>query len=599
MHLIEQAARPAGRVVDSHARLGIEEAGHEAGHLGRGEVLPGGLALAFRELPEQILVGPAQDVRLDVFEAEAVAGEDLDQGGEALVVHDALSGGGGVEVDHVDDALEGRVLSGGGSDGVGQGLAQAGGDGGDGAPAGRLGQVGADGLAVPVSDLQGDVPAAEVVGQPVDLVIEHVGEPLQEDEREDVVLELGGVEGATDLTGCIPQPGLQVGHVEQLCSPYSATRALRLEEGSDALSPVRVWTASLGGLNSRGSGSACLIALLDQRHGTVKVSPGADRDFEVPRTEVADICHIASEPSVSSIRAGIDLDEHQQFPGVGMHFDAGEVLNPLESDVVLEVLLLHIVTRRDELSLEVVIEYMEVRWGASQILVNSLVGRGGLRGAGRSSPRAGSHCVDQFEEDELVAVSSVSNQFNVPIHLSHSVLVVAGEILGDAQEAGTRPIDGVLGVQSKLLDGQNSEFALMVEQPVQIEQALVDHVFRLGPLVLDDHWRVVLVHSERVYAPPMQWAGRVLTGKKTDTEKGFQVLFDEGLELLFQIMRGRYKLGHRPLVDSEELDVAHISPARTAVIVRPSWSRTSDSAMLIEPAFGPTRDRGTAYRPEG
>ena len=46
--------------------------------------------------------------------------------------------------------------------------------------------------------------AAEGRGEPGDLVVEDVGEALQEDEREDVVLELGGVLLAADTTGGFP-----------------------------------------------------------------------------------------------------------------------------------------------------------------------------------------------------------------------------------------------------------------------------------------------------------------------------------------------------------------------------------------------------------
>ncbi len=52
--------------------------------------------------------------------------EDLDEGGEAGVVDQALAGGGGVEVDDIDDALEGWVLAGDGAGGVGEELAEAG-----------------------------------------------------------------------------------------------------------------------------------------------------------------------------------------------------------------------------------------------------------------------------------------------------------------------------------------------------------------------------------------------------------------------------------------------------------------------------------------
>jgi hypothetical protein len=59
-----------------------------------------------------------------------------------------------------------------------------------------------------------DLPVLELLGQPVQLVLEDVGEALQRDEREDVVLELGGIERTADLAGGIPEPGLERGDIE-------------------------------------------------------------------------------------------------------------------------------------------------------------------------------------------------------------------------------------------------------------------------------------------------------------------------------------------------------------------------------------------------
>ena len=44
-------------------------------------------------------------------------------------------------------------------------------------------------------------------------VSEAGGEPLEEDEREDVVLDLRGVQGTPDLTCRIPEPLLQSSYI--------------------------------------------------------------------------------------------------------------------------------------------------------------------------------------------------------------------------------------------------------------------------------------------------------------------------------------------------------------------------------------------------
>ncbi len=46
----------------------------------------------------------------------------------------------------------------------------------------------------------------ELAGEGGELVFEDVGEALEKDEGEDVVLELGGVQGSPNLASRIPQP---------------------------------------------------------------------------------------------------------------------------------------------------------------------------------------------------------------------------------------------------------------------------------------------------------------------------------------------------------------------------------------------------------
>ena len=57
---------------------------------------------------------------------------------------------------------------------------------------------------VALRDLLRDGAVSELLSQPLNLVVEHVGEALEEEERQQVVLELGGVLFASDGTGGIP-----------------------------------------------------------------------------------------------------------------------------------------------------------------------------------------------------------------------------------------------------------------------------------------------------------------------------------------------------------------------------------------------------------
>ena len=74
----------------------------------------------------------------------------------------------------------------------------------DDAPSGLRGQVEAKQLMVALRDLLGDGAIPELLGQPVNLIVEHVGEALEEEEGQQVVLELGGVLFASDGTGGVP-----------------------------------------------------------------------------------------------------------------------------------------------------------------------------------------------------------------------------------------------------------------------------------------------------------------------------------------------------------------------------------------------------------
>ena len=67
---------------------------------------PADWPLPFGELADQVLVAAADDVGLDVLEAQALLADPLDEVGEAVVVDVALAVRRGVEVHPVDDAFE-------------------------------------------------------------------------------------------------------------------------------------------------------------------------------------------------------------------------------------------------------------------------------------------------------------------------------------------------------------------------------------------------------------------------------------------------------------------------------------------------------------
>ena len=75
------------------ARSGANNVSHKKADLCRGEELTSTLPRAFREFPQKVLVGTAQEVGLNIGQAEAVARvrEGLDHGGEPGRIEVALA----------------------------------------------------------------------------------------------------------------------------------------------------------------------------------------------------------------------------------------------------------------------------------------------------------------------------------------------------------------------------------------------------------------------------------------------------------------------------------------------------------------------------
>ncbi len=213
--LDEQAGGTAAGIVNVHAGLGVHDSGHDEADLGRGVELAGALAAALGELADEILIAAADDVGLDVIETESLGADGLDEVAQAGVVDIALAVGGGVEVDAVDDALEQRVGVGDGAEVGGELLADLVRERADDGPDVVVGvlrlqrEEEADELLVVLHQLERLGPRADLLGDAVDLVVEHVAEALGEDEREDELLVFRRVLRAADGTGGVPDPGFE------------------------------------------------------------------------------------------------------------------------------------------------------------------------------------------------------------------------------------------------------------------------------------------------------------------------------------------------------------------------------------------------------
>lgn len=210
--LDEKSRRAAAGIVHGHARLGVENARHDHADLFWRVELAGAGDAALGEFADEIFVGAADDIGLDVGEPEALLADALDQIAQAVVVEIAHAVGGGVEIDPVDDSLEERVLVGDVAQDRGELLADLVGKLANDRPDRIVGilrlqrQEETDQLFVMLDELERFGARADFLGDAVQLVVENVAEPLREDQRQDVFLVLRRVLRAADRARRIPNP---------------------------------------------------------------------------------------------------------------------------------------------------------------------------------------------------------------------------------------------------------------------------------------------------------------------------------------------------------------------------------------------------------
>ena len=112
------------------------------------------------------------------------------------------------------------------------------------------------------------------------------------------------------------------------------------------------------------------------------------------------------------------------------------------------------------------------------------------------------------------------------------MLVVFSEVPRDADQARAGPIDLTgLGL-AQLLEHKPLEILPMSHKPIEVEEALVDHVFVGGSLILDDDRRIVFVDTQGVH--PATLVRDKFGGKEPHTKQCLEVRFEECLERLLQ-----------------------------------------------------------------
>ena len=146
--------------------------------------------------------------------------EHPDELEQLFVGDDALPGGGGVEVHHVNHPGELGVFAGDRPHRVGEALAQAGAAPPQRLPARLRREVEAQDAVVAL----GQVGRAQLGGEPTQLVVEPVGQPLEEDQRQDVLLMYSLYLGAS--TGpCRAQAAFQ-SQVSRVFSSISSANSI-------------------------------------------------------------------------------------------------------------------------------------------------------------------------------------------------------------------------------------------------------------------------------------------------------------------------------------------------------------------------------------
>ena len=199
--LEEHAAGPAGRVIDGFPGLGRKDANHQRDHGARGIEFTGLLVGEVGKFLDQVFIGLAENVRLAVLIAQVKRREVFDQVLEQRVRKAVFVGPLGIAEDAVQGVRVGLLDA-------AHGLLE------------RMADIGALGPDIfPVAALRNLEPVVLrelgkfhiavglIQGHGILLVID-VGEPLEEQQREDVGLEIGRVDRTAENIRSFPKmPG--------------------------------------------------------------------------------------------------------------------------------------------------------------------------------------------------------------------------------------------------------------------------------------------------------------------------------------------------------------------------------------------------------
>ncbi|MEU7212616.1 acyl-CoA dehydrogenase family protein [Streptomyces sp. NPDC044989] len=165
-----------------------------------------------------------------------------------------------------------------------------------------------------------------------------------------------------------------------------------------------------------------------------------------------------------------------------------------------------------------------------------------------------------LKSKQIAAEESVADQVDRAPVLAHGVHVVAGEVAGDADQTRTAPQDLGRGRHPEPVADQVLELGTVVQQPGQVEQALVDHAGIRAALVLNDDRRAVLVQPERVDPAAVHRPGAVLARQEPDAQQRLHVRLDKALHIGLDLSKTRHDLGYGAVhrVRAEQLQARHL-----------------------------------------
>ena len=112
----------------------------------------------------------------------------------------------------------------------------------------------------------------------------------------------------------------------------------------------------------------------------------------------------------------------------------------------------------------------------------------------------GNRRIQMLKQDKIICIFPVFDQLDISLHLIYSVNIVAGEIICNAYDAGNRLVYLISDFLPKLINYQKLKIRLVVQESVEIEKSLIDHVLTGASLVFKDDRTVVFINTDTIHS---------------------------------------------------------------------------------------------------